>query len=109
MKLNLTKLTLALAGLLFLVQTPGALANDRVELLGLPRTLTASTATTSGSVATGARKVEFLLSADFAGTIAGVTFSGANDAYKAFSDVGGIQPAIAYTISAGNLRIFVTQ
>lgn len=70
------------------------------------RTPSIAVVNASGSVAAGARKVTFIFSTDFAGTVMGVAFSGANDAALPIeSDGGNTLAAIAYTITAGSARI----
>lgn len=71
------------------------------------RTATGTTATGNGSVAAGAKSVEFIFSSDFAGTVLGMTFSGAADASYSLPYLpgGDTYPAIAYTIDAGSARI----
>lgn len=71
------------------------------------RVVSIQTVTNSGSVSAGAQSVEFILSTDFAGTICGETFSGADDYSVPFEvkDNRDNLPEIPYTISAGSLRI----
>lgn len=70
------------------------------------RTISASTVSTSGTVTANAFRVVFELSADFTGTIAGVTRNGATVRSLDF-DGGGVAKlnAIAYTRTAGSLII----
>jgi hypothetical protein len=71
------------------------------------RTPAITSVNASGSVAAGKRFIEFMLSADFAGTIGGVTFAGTTD-YSVgpfIAPVADTLGAIAYTISAGSMRI----
>lgn len=66
--------------------------------------------TSSGSVSSGAYSVTFILSNDFAGSIAGTTFAGTND--RSFTTpplpAGQTYGAISYVISAGSMRIIPT-
>lgn len=74
---------------------------------GVQRTVAIATVSTSGSVAAGARSVEFLFSSDFAGTVDGETFAGATDYSLGplVAPQGDTLGAIAYTRSAGSIRI----
>lgn len=74
------------------------------------RTLTSTTVSASGTVAAGALFAEFIFSSDFAGTVNGNTFSGATDSMwqtPPLSRPGDTLPAIAYTRSAGSIRLTV--
>lgn len=72
--------------------------------------LSITTATTSGSVTRGARSVTFIFSSDFAGTVAGVAFAGATDSsFTPPIQTGDTFSAIAYTVTAGNVRIAVVR
>ena len=64
---------------------------------------------TSGSIAAGARYVEFIFTANFTGTIKTVAFAGANDAVYSLPILPGVQtyPAIPYTVTAGSMRMTV--
>jgi hypothetical protein len=67
---------------------------------------TSSTATTSGTVAAGARDVEFIFSSSFTGTIDGVAWAGSTDSAKRFQAIGEhTYPAFTYTVTAGSVRI----
>jgi len=74
--------------------------------VGVQRTLAISSVTSSGTVAAGAKDVEFIFSPDFVGTVLTVAFTGAADTSVRFSapstDTLG---AIAYTRTAGTIRI----
>lgn len=106
---RLTRLTLLTSAFLLLT-CAAAMPNTVATLAGPQRVVTGSSVSSSGTVAPGAVRVEFLLSSDFTGTIAGVTFTGSADSYKAFEDrTGGTLPAIAYTITGGSIRLFVTK
>lgn len=90
--------------------TPGT--TNAVQLAGAQITPASSTVTTDGTVAAGKYFVEFILSpsaADpvaFVGTLNGVAYNGANDAYKSFpSQAGRALGAISYTVSAGSARL----
>lgn len=67
-------------------------------------TLTSTNATSSGSVASGSYAVGFKTSANFVGTINGVT-RGANEFISYQAKLNNTLPAIAYTISAGSILI----
>ncbi len=70
------------------------------------RTPSIVTAVVSGSVPEGARKVTFLFSSDFAGTVLGATFSGAANSFLTIdAPDGDTLGAIAYTRTAGTIRI----
>lgn len=74
---------------------------------GSVRSINVSTVTTSGSVGAGKKYIGFIFSSDFAGTIDGETFSGANDASYSLPILPGadIYSSLTYTITAGNARI----
>lgn len=78
-------------------------------VLGGSQLTPVSTLVNSGSGATitaGKRHVEFILSSDFAGNINGIAYSGTTDAVQSFDAPPGYTlAAIAYTRSAGSLRI----
>lgn len=77
---------------------------------GTQRTASVTTVSSSGTVAAGARKLTFVLSPDFTGTILTGTFSGATDAAIPFdAPAGDTVGAIPYTISAGSIRILKVQ
>jgi hypothetical protein len=61
-------------------------------------------ATSSGTVAAGARQVTFVSDGTFAGTIGGATFP-ASQRLEMNAPLGGQLPAIAYTRSGGTLFI----
>lgn len=68
------------------------------------------TKTTSGTVAAGARGVLFVFSSDFTGTINGVAWAGSADSYyQPPIQAGDTFAAIAYTVTAGTVRIIVTR
>lgn len=74
------------------------------------RTLTSTTPTGNGTVAAGALYAEFIFSSNFAGTVNGNTFAGATDYIwqtPPLARPGDTLPAIAYTISAGSIRLTV--
>lgn len=84
--------------------TPGT--TNGVQLTGAQLTPASSTVTTDGTVAAGKYFVEFILSTDFSGTLNGIAYAGANDAYKSFpSQAGRALGAISYTVSAGSARL----
>lgn len=99
------QLLCSLAGVLAFATT-GLADNPNVRLVGIARTPTISLKTTSGTVALGAKSVVFIFSTDFAGTVLGVTYSGATDSSQSFTAPSGDGlTAIAYTISAGSARV----
>jgi hypothetical protein len=76
-----------------------------------------STVTTSGSVPAGAKKIVFIFSSDFVGTIKGasqsgpaVAWTGANDSSFSppVSDLDTLESQV-YTIASGSMRIEVTK
>jgi len=72
--------------------------------------VTATLATTSGSVRAGARGVVFIFSSDFTGTVNGIAWAGATDAfYSPPIQAGDSFEEIPYTITAGSIRIIVTR
>lgn len=73
--------------------------------------VTTTTATENGSVPAGALRLLFIFSADFAGTVNGGAYDGAEDASIPFEagEQGARLPAIAYTVTAGNVRIIDTR
>lgn len=68
------------------------------------RTAGGSTVTASGTVAPGAKSVTFICGQSFAGTIAGMTFE-ATESISYHAPAGDTLGAIAYTITAGSIRI----
>jgi hypothetical protein len=81
-------------------------ASDGSTIVSQPnRTISANTVSAGGTVIAGAFRVVFELSADFAGTIAGVTRSGAT--VRSLDFDGGVAKlsAIEYTRTAGSLVI----
>lgn len=87
---------------LFLYQ----LVTGSAQLPATPKTLTQSTPNANGHVNAGAVYIEFILSEDFAGTIGGMVFSGANDTLYALPYLnGGTYPQVNYTITAGSARL----
>lgn len=75
--------------------------------VSVQETPSASTVSTSGSVTAGARSVLFICSADFAGSILGVT-RGFGDVITISAQVNNTLGAIAYTRSAGSIDIYKT-
>ena len=74
------------------------------------RTPTIALVTTSGVVPMGARKLTFIFSSNFAGTILGVAFSGATDAALTIEPpMGDLLKSVSYTITAGSMRIVEVQ
>lgn len=66
--------------------------------------------TTDFTINAGARGVLFVFSSDFSGTISGVTWSGATDAYyQPPIQPGDTFAAIAVTVAAGTVRYVVTR
>jgi hypothetical protein len=104
--MNKRHLISLLAVLLFLIGTDAYAQN--VRIVTDRRTVTITTASSSGSVAAGAKRILFIFSADFVGTILGATFSGTTDySFPIEAPLGDILPVIAYTRSAGSVRIEV--
>lgn len=65
-----------------------------------------TTVAASGTVAAGFRKATFVFSPDFVGTVLGGTFAGAADAALSLeAPVGSVLDAVAYTRSAGSIRL----
>lgn len=84
--------------------TPGT--TNGVQLTGGSITPSGSTVTTSGNTTAGKKVVKMIFSSDFAGTVLTNTYAGGTD----YSDEwrapeGYTLAAMAYTISAGNIRI----
>lgn len=80
--------------------------NQRVILLGASRTPAIASVSSSGSVAAGKKVVDFIFSSDFTGTVLTVAFAGANDSVISFeAPPGDTLAAIAYTVTAGSIRI----
>lgn len=77
-----------------------------VTITGKLRTPTISTATANGTVAAGTRNVTFIFSSTFTGSILGVAYAGSTDASQTFNAGSADALAeIAYTVTAGSLRI----
>lgn len=78
-----------------------------VNFASATRTIVIDTVSASGTVAAGKKYISFILSSDFAGTIDGETFAGATDAFYDVPKLenGETYAALAYTRSAGSLRI----
>jgi hypothetical protein len=78
-----------------------------VAQTGAQYTVAITVATTDGSIAAGKHHIEFILSSDFAGTIAGAAIDpaiiGVYD--PGTPPVGSTLAALVYTISAGNATI----
>lgn len=96
--------------------TPGDLAivSALKELAGggggAVQTVTSSAVTAGGTVAAGARSVMFIFAPDFVGTVDGVAYNFANDSSISLSaQDNDTLEAIAYTRSAGTLRIVETR
>lgn len=70
------------------------------------RTPTITTVTGSGTVAAGSRKLTFVFSSDFAGSVLGATFSGPTDnSVTIDAPSGDTLGAVIYTVTAGSVRI----
>lgn len=67
-------------------------------------TLSSSSVTTSGTVASGQRSVSFTTSSDFVGSINGVTRQ-AGMIYAFSCDISNTLPAISYVVTAGSIII----
>lgn len=77
---------------------------------GTQRTPTISTASSTGTVAAGAKKLTLVFSSDFAGTVLGAAFSGAADkSIDLNAPDNDTLAAVAYTVSAGSIRIIKVQ
>ena len=77
-----------------------------VVVYGVQRTPAISTVSASGTVTAGVRRVTFVFSSDFAGTVLTATFAGATDSSITIeAPAGDTLAAIAYTRSAGSMRI----
>lgn len=74
---------------------------------GTQRSLGSTTATGNGSVTAASKSVSFVSSSDFVGTVNGATFFASSAISIAPPNPSDTNPAIAYTISAGTLRIDV--
>jgi len=70
------------------------------------RTPAIATATGSGTVSSGKRKVTFIFSADFTGTVLSAAFNGNVDSQLQIdAPAGDTLAAIAYTVTNGNVKI----
>lgn len=77
-----------------------------VSLPATARTPAVSLVTTNGTVASGKKIVDFIFSSDFTGTVLTVAFTGAADSVISFeAPPGDTLAAIAYTVTAGSIRI----
>lgn len=78
-----------------------------VSQTGAQYTVAITVATTGATIAAGKHHIEFILSSDFVGTIAGAAISGASlGVYDpGILPVGSTFAALIYTISAGNATI----
>lgn len=71
------------------------------------RTLAGVNKTADYTVPTGARSVLLVFSSDFAGTVLGATITPAQSPSMSFTaDQNNLLPAIAITVSAGNVNVF---
>jgi len=69
-----------------------------------------TTATTSGTVARGAKSVTFIFGSTFTGTIGDSSFAGSTDSsLHIVAPTGDIMLEIPYTVTAGTVRIVVLQ
>jgi hypothetical protein len=75
------------------------------------RTASIATATTSGTVAAGARTLTFIFSANFTGTLLSGTFSGATAASVTINAGGQADTlaAVGYVVTTGTLQILEVQ
>lgn len=81
-------------------------AQSNVTIVGKLRTPTITSVTSSGTVAAGARNVTFVFSSTFTGSILGVAYAGSSDASQTISaGSADALDAIAYTVTAGSMRI----
>jgi len=68
-------------------------------------TVSSSSVTTSGTVPAGSSAVTFIFGSTFSGTVNGVDYVGSTDSSISFASNNGKLLSIAYTVSAGTLRI----
>lgn len=62
--------------------------------------------TTGGTVASGKKHIEFIFSSDFVGNVNGIAYTGVSEAAQIFNAPSGSTfGAIAYTVSAGSIRL----
>jgi hypothetical protein len=87
--------------------TPLSVNVSVVGAVGTQQTPTITTAAGSGTVAAGKRRIEFIFSSDFAGTVLGATFSGSRNLTLDFPLLppGDSYAAVAYTVTAGSVLI----
>jgi hypothetical protein len=71
------------------------------------RTVAISSVSSSGSVAAGKKYISLIFSSDFTGTVGGVAFVGATDAFYDVPKLenGETYAALSYTVTAGSVRI----
>lgn len=87
-----------------------SLATIATNTTSAQRTPTITTASGNGTVSAGARKLTFVFSTDFAGTVLGATFAGDDDASITIeAPANDTLAAVAYTVSAGSVRILKVQ
>lgn len=93
-----------------IVTTSGGTSTVNVAFATGQQAFSITTVAASGSVAAGAKTVEFHPSVDFTGTIDGVAYSGADwQVLGPFTaDTGGTLDAIPYTVTAGSMNILKT-
>lgn len=94
-------------------KTGGAPISVTVSTSGVtPATVTPtiSTVTSSGSVAAGAKRLVFIFSGDYSGTLLGATFAGGVDNSITLDAGSGNQlNTVAYTVTTGSIRIVKVQ
>lgn len=79
-------------------------------VIGKRRTASITSVNASGSVAAGAKSITFIFSLDFTGTVAGGAFTGAADTSITITAPGAdTLSAVAYTVTAGSIRIVEVQ
>lgn len=81
--------------------------DNKLPALGVVETPTASVVTASGTVSAGAKSVSFTTDSSFAGTILGQAVLASTTYSYSVSNPNATLAAIAYTRSAGSMRIDV--
>ena len=90
------------AGSLRIVTITGGSATSDSQV----RNIVINDVTTSGTVAAGKRKIDFIFSVDYDGTVLSTAFSGANDNVITFEAPNpDTLAAIDYTITTGSIRL----
>lgn len=87
-----------------------AVGSVSAQTAGTQRTPTITTAVASGAVPAGTRKLTFIFSSDFTGTVLGAAFTGASDASVTIdAPAGDTLGEVAYTVTSGSIRIVAVQ